>query len=132
MVEQTATGLGSGVIVSEDGHVLTNHHVIDRAERITVRLSDGRSATARLVGSDPETDVALIKIENPNDGGDMSRSVGPYFRDELPPTAKSVFYQGLNRGKKSVTLDITDPDNLGSYVLVDFLENRRKMARSGR
>ena len=52
----------------------------------------------------------VIKIENPNDGGDMSRSVGPYFRDELPPTAKSVFYQGLNRGKKSVTLDITKPE----------------------
>ena len=48
----------------------------------------------------------VIKIENPNDGGDMSRSVGPYFRDELPPTAKSVFYQGLNRGKKSVVIDL--------------------------
>jgi succinate---hydroxymethylglutarate CoA-transferase len=52
----------------------------------------------------------VIKIENPNDGGDMSRSVGPYFRDELPETARSVFYQGLNRGKKSLTLDITKPE----------------------
>jgi succinate--hydroxymethylglutarate CoA-transferase len=52
----------------------------------------------------------VIKIENPNDGGDMSRSVGPYFREELPETARSVFYQGLNRGKKSVTLDITKPE----------------------
>ncbi len=52
----------------------------------------------------------VIKIENPNDGGDMSRSVGPYFRDELPDTARSVFYQGLNRGKKSLTLDITKPE----------------------
>ena len=52
----------------------------------------------------------VIKIENPNDGGDMSRSVGPYFREELPETARSVFYQGLNRGKKSLTLDITKPE----------------------
>ena len=50
-----------------------------------------------------------FKIENPNDGGDMSRSVGPYFRDELPPTAKSVFYQGLNRGKKSIAFDVNAP-----------------------
>ncbi|MBM3346536.1 MAG: CoA transferase [Betaproteobacteria bacterium] len=52
----------------------------------------------------------VIKIENPNDGGDMSRSVGPYFREELPETARSVFFQGLNIGKKSVTLDITRPE----------------------
>jgi len=49
----------------------------------------------------------VVKIENPRDGGDMARSVGPLFRDDLPPSAQSVFYQGLNRGKKSVTLDLT-------------------------
>ena len=58
----------------------------------------------------------VIKIENPNDGGDMSRSVGPYFRDELPQTARSVFYQGLNRGKKSVTLDITKPEGHAIFL----------------
>lgn len=48
----------------------------------------------------------VIKIENPGDGGDMARSVGPHWHHGLPPTAQSVFYQGLNRGKKSLTLDL--------------------------
>ncbi|MBL8378111.1 MAG: CoA transferase [Burkholderiales bacterium] len=48
----------------------------------------------------------VIKIENPADGGDMARSVGPQFRDDLPETAQSIFFQGLNRGKKSLTLNL--------------------------
>jgi serine protease Do len=56
-------GTGSGFIIDVDGSILTNHHVIDRAERITVKLSDGRTFRARVVGADPDTDVALIKID---------------------------------------------------------------------
>jgi len=56
-------GAGSGVIIDPGGYVLTNHHVIDRAERITVKLSDGRTLRARLVGTDPIIDIALIKVE---------------------------------------------------------------------
>jgi len=52
----------------------------------------------------------VIKIENPADGGDMARSVGPYWHDGLPETAQSVFFQGLNRAKKSLTLDLTRPE----------------------
>ncbi|MCE4537767.1 trypsin-like peptidase domain-containing protein [Pelomonas sp. P7] len=56
-------GLGSGVIISADGVLLTNNHVVEGASDIEVQLSDGRQARARLVGTDPETDVAVLKIE---------------------------------------------------------------------
>ena len=59
------TGLGSGVIVSEQGHTLTNSHVVAGAAEIEVRLSDGRQARATLIGTDPETDVALLQIALP-------------------------------------------------------------------
>ena len=55
-------GLGSGVIVSSEGYLLTNNHVIDGADDIEVMLTDGRQARAKLVGTDPDTDVAVLKI----------------------------------------------------------------------
>ncbi|HEX5805962.1 MAG TPA: trypsin-like peptidase domain-containing protein [Macromonas sp.] len=57
------TGLGSGVIVSPDGYILTNNHVVEEADQIEVQLSDGRRAQAHVIGTDPETDLAILKIE---------------------------------------------------------------------
>jgi len=57
------TSLGSGVIMSEQGFILTNHHVIQGADAIQISLQDGRMAQAKLVGSDPDTDVAVLKID---------------------------------------------------------------------
>ena len=56
-------GSGSGFIIDSNGHILTNHHVIDGAERLTVKLADGRSMRATVVGSDPDTDIAVIKVD---------------------------------------------------------------------
>lgn len=59
---QPQAGLGSGVIVSPAGYVLTNNHVIEEADQIEVILNDGRKSTAQVIGTDPETDLAILKI----------------------------------------------------------------------
>ncbi len=64
--EQRQAGLGSGVIISDDGYIVTNNHVIDGAERLEVTLNDNRNFTATIVGADPVTDLALIKIDAPD------------------------------------------------------------------
>ncbi|MDZ7359324.1 MAG: DegQ family serine endoprotease [candidate division KSB1 bacterium] len=64
--KQTVRGLGSGVIVSSDGYILTNNHVVDGAEKLTVIMSDQKKYSARVIGTDPQTDVAVIKIEAKN------------------------------------------------------------------
>ncbi len=61
--QRAMVGLGSGVIVSQDGYLLTNNHVIEGADDIEVQLPDGRSVTAKLIGTDPESDVAVLKIQ---------------------------------------------------------------------
>ena len=60
---QVEQGSGSGFIVSQDGYILTNNHVVQGADRVTVRLFDNREFSAKTVGTDPSTDVAVIKIE---------------------------------------------------------------------
>ena len=64
-ISQQSSSLGSGVIVSHDGYILTNHHVVEAADQIEVALADGRKAKGRIIGSDPETDLAVIKIDLP-------------------------------------------------------------------
>jgi serine protease DegQ len=88
--EQMAS-LGSGVIVSADGYILTNYHVIEGADEIEVGLADGRKAAASIVGTDPETDLAVIRIKadklpvivlgDPNDArvGDVVLAIGNPF-----------------------------------------------------
>jgi serine protease DegQ len=61
--EQRASSLGSGVIVGSQGYVLTSHHVIEAADEIELVLADGRNVPARVVGTDPETDLAVLKVE---------------------------------------------------------------------
>ena len=58
-------GQGSGFIISEKGHILTNNHVVEGADIIKVVLSDNREFVAKVIGTDPQTDVALVKIDDP-------------------------------------------------------------------
>ncbi|NMG48853.1 Do family serine endopeptidase [Azoarcus communis] len=60
---QRSAGLGSGVIVSPEGYILTNNHVIEAADEIEVSLNDGRKYAARVIGRDPETDLAVLRIQ---------------------------------------------------------------------
>jgi serine protease DegS/serine protease DegQ len=62
---QRSSGLGSGVLVSADGYILTNNHVIEGADAIEVALNDGKKFPARIVGRDPETDLAILRIDSP-------------------------------------------------------------------
>jgi serine protease Do len=59
-------GIGSGVLVTKDGYILTNNHVVDGAEEVKVALQDGREFTAKVIGRDPKTEVAVIKIDEKN------------------------------------------------------------------
>ena len=61
--ESDNTNLGSGVIISQDGYIVTNSHVISKADNIIVMLNDGRKATAKVIGNDVESDLALIKVD---------------------------------------------------------------------
>ena len=61
--EQKQRGMGSGVLVSSDGYIITNNHVVEGADELKVQLTDEREFTAKIIGTDPKTDVAVIKIE---------------------------------------------------------------------
>ena len=61
--EQKRTSLGSGFIISGDGYILTNNHVVDHADKVTVRLQDRRTLTAKVIGTDPTYDIAVLKVD---------------------------------------------------------------------
>jgi Do/DeqQ family serine protease len=66
MPQQQQQSAGSGVIISDDGYIVTNNHVVDNAEKVEVALDDKRTFTARVIGKDPSTDLALLKINETN------------------------------------------------------------------
>lgn len=107
------TALGSGFIISKEGHIVTNNHVIEDASEIEVIMSDGSSQRAELVGADPVTDLAVLKVDSPQDfavaeWGDS---------DALKPGAW--------------TIAIGSPFGLGGTVTVGVLSARSRDIRSG-
>jgi len=100
--------LGSGVIVSSDGYIITNNHVIERADEIRVTLLDKRSFKGKIVGADPKTDVAIIKIDagglpttpwgnsDKLQVGEFVLAIGnPYGLSILSPWGLSAQWEGL-------------------------------------
>jgi Do/DeqQ family serine protease len=111
--DQREQGLGSGVIISPSGYIVTNNHVVDKATSLKVTLSDGRDFPAKLVGADPQTDVAVVKI-NANDlptmpfansdgsrVGDLCFAIGNPFGQSHTVTMGIVSAKGRNLLRES-------------------------------
>ncbi len=119
---------GSGVIVSEDGYIATNHHVIDGGQAFSVLLEDGREYEAKLIGSDPSTDLALLKVEaeklphltfGNSDSllvGEWVLAIGNPFRLYSTVTAGIV-------SAKSRNINILDESGIESFIQTDAAVN---------
>lgn len=123
---QPVQGLGSGVIFRKDGHILTNYHVIEKAEEILVVLNDGREIPAQLVGADPDNDLAVLKIEGDNYPvaqfgssaglrvGQMAIAIGNPIGEGLKNTVTAGVISAVNRsiatGEKSALRDLIQTD----------------------
>ncbi len=108
-------GLGSGVIIDGDGHILTNNHVVENAEEIEVVLADGREFEAEVVGRDPPTDIALIKI----DAGDLP--VARLGDADSMQVGDWVMAIGAPLGlKKTVTAGIISATGRASVGIADY------------
>ncbi len=110
------TGTGSGIIIDEDGHIVTNNHVVADAKKIYVTLADGRKFTGQIVGTDPMTDLAVIKIKGdrltPARLGDSERlrpgqivlAIGSPFR--LGHSVSHGIISAMGRSEESIDVDI--------------------------
>jgi Do/DeqQ family serine protease len=128
---QPRVGFGSGVIISTDGYVLTNNHVVEEADEIEVTLNDGRKFVAKLVGTDSSTDIALVKIEGKDfptipfgdsdklKVGEWVLAVGNPFNLTSTVTAGIVSAKG-----RGVFTGDDDRDKVASYIQTDAAVNR--------
>lgn len=123
--------LGSGVIVTNEGHILTNSHVVSQVDEIEVQLSDGRTEKARLVGSDSQMDIAVLKIDNPGvkplvladsdsvQVGDFVLAIGNPFGFEETVTDGIISYKGRTSdiGELLQTNAAINPGNSGGPLI---------------
>jgi serine peptidase DegS len=112
--------LGSGVIVDPAGHIVTNHHVIANADSVRVQLADGRIADARVVGRDPDTDLAVLKIDlTPLPVADFGRSDLLKVGDVVLAIGNPV---GLSQTVTHGIVSATSRQQLGIAPLEDFIQ----------
>jgi Do/DeqQ family serine protease len=128
---QPRVGFGSGVIISTDGYVMTNNHVVEEADEIEVTLNDGRKFIAKLTGTDASTDIALLKIEGKDfptipfgdsdklKVGEWVLAVGNPFNLTSTVTAGIVSAKG-----RGVFTGDNDRDKVASYIQTDAAVNR--------
>ena len=108
-------GLGSGVIVSEDGYILTNRHVIEAADEISIHLGGGKEYKAKKIGADPGTDIAVLKIEA------KGLPVLPFADSEKARVGDVVLAVGNPFGlMKTVTMGIISGVGRGGMGIVDY------------
>lgn len=120
-------GQGSGFIISKDGYILTNNHVVGDADRITVTLADGRTYDARLVGTDPKSEVALIRIEDDSElpflelGNSDALEVGDWVLAAGNPFGLSqTITAGIVSAKERSEVGITE---YGNFIQTDAAIN---------
>ncbi len=124
---QTYSAYGSGVIVTTDGYILTNNHVVQDAERITVTLNDRRELPAKLVGNDPATDLAVIKVEAegltyiPFGNSDKVRVGEPVLAIGNPFNLTSTVTSGIISAKAR-NMNIIDNPRSNETPLESFLQ----------
>jgi serine protease DegS len=112
--------LGSGVIVDESGHIVTNHHVIANADSVRVQLADGRIADAHIVGRDPDTDLAVLKIDlTPLPVATFGRSDQLKVGDVVLAIGNPI---GLSQTVTHGIVSATSRQQLGIAPLEDFIQ----------
>lgn len=140
---QTGTSGGSGIIISDEGHIVTNYHVIENASDITVKFNTGDQYTATLIGGDEKTDLAVLKIDPVDtmkvavlgdsdkvEVGELAVAIGNPLADELFGTVTSGIISGKNRtvrvDNRDMTLLQTDaainPGNSGGALINKYGE----------
>lgn len=152
---QESEGSGSGIILSADGYIVTNNHVVEGADEITVVLSDGKTYEAKLTGADARTDLAVLKVDANNlpyatlgnsselQVGELAVAIGNPLGNELAGTVTGGYISALNRSiivdDRKFNLIQTDaainPGNSGGALVNNYGEvvgiNSVKMAASG-
>ena len=118
-------GMGSGVIISTDGYILTNNHVIENMDAVSVRLKDGRTFEAEIVGADAKTDVAVLKVEGeslpslPLTDSDQARVGDIVFAVGNPLRVGQTVTQGIISATNRTSLDLLEGGSYENFLQTD-------------